>query len=104
MTKTATSSDVSRAVERIAALDNTHLFPEARAAFEEARRAALDAIAAACGSSREIPWWADRRNVARLVTVMADDPWPMSEIVRAVEKPWCYEDVYKRSVARVRAS
>lgn len=45
----------------------------------------------------DLPWHAVHANLVTLVQGMAAEGWDVSEIVRAVEKPWCYEDEWRRA-------
>jgi hypothetical protein len=35
-------------------------------------------------------WWTDYSNIITLTAWMADNDYPVSEVARAVEKPWSY--------------
>lgn len=45
----------------------------------------------------DLPWHAVHANLVTLVRWMAENDWDVSEIVRAVEKPWCYTEEFERA-------
>jgi len=48
-------------------------------------------------------WWEDYSNIVILTGFMADQDYPVSEVARAVEKPWNYSTEFVAAIQELEA-